>query len=507
MREAGQESRRYIVLPDYGFSGRALSSGLLATNGGHVTVERRPGEVQDIRIIDGVDLDGPKLVEMTASGELALRSYYGSKIQIVPVTHYRIPRPFEQFRRDHRSAALAELAPLGTGRTTLRVVERGSGRPLPGARVVAFTLFRHKEGDESTSDGDGRAELAIRSGTKIERLYVFPPDGYHSLFRTSINIDDALLIELDPIDLRDPMHAVPRFYGSLPMSAGRGVTVGIIDTGIDKTHPDLAVEGGRNCVFDEVSESPAVADDFGDVDRHGTHVAGIIASKGAIRGVAPGVTLQAYRVFPKQGDLTASNYDIVKAIAQATRDGCDILNLSLGGPVEDRATRKAIEDAARNGVLVVAAAGNDNRGPLNYPANYEQSIAVTAIGLADGVHSGSVDEAHRMAPYSPAYSNIFFAGFSNYGPLVDLTAPGVGICSTVPGGRYGTMSGTSMAAPVVSGFAAHLLASHQSLQDDRSEQRRNELVRLLYASAVPLRLGRQYEGFGFPLPDAGIERL
>src|SRR5262249_1865584 len=134
-----------------------------------------------------------------------------------------------------------------------------------------------------------------------------------------------------PIDLGF-VDCVRHFYGNAATTVGQGVKVGVVDCGVDGTHPDLRLDGGENTV---VGEHPA---DFGDNGiHHGTHVAGIIAARGTppagIRGVAPDVILRSYRVFPRHVEGVkdgASNFSIAKAIDRAVADGCDLINLSLG---------------------------------------------------------------------------------------------------------------------------------------------------------------------------------
>jgi subtilisin len=138
------------------------------------------------------------------------------------------------------------------------------------------------------------------------------------------------------------------------------VKVGVIDSGVATNHPDLSVEGGQNTV---PGEKPT---EFGDngTEGHGTHVSGIIAARGTpprgIRGVAPGATLRSYRVFPQGGDK-ASNYAIAKAIDAAVSDGCDLINMSLGGGDPDSLTEDAFVAAQAAGLVVFAATGNDDR--------------------------------------------------------------------------------------------------------------------------------------------------
>lgn len=211
---------------------------------------------------------------------------------------------------------------------------------------------------------------------------------------------------------------------------GRGVKVGIIDTGMDYTHPDLKVNysGGYNAL--DASKTPL--DDNG----HGTHVAGIIGAvnDGAgVVGVAPGASLYAVKVLNAQGSGSYSG--IVDGIQWAVNNKMNVVNMSLGSPTGSAAIQKAVEAAYKAGVTLVMAAGNDS-GPVNYPAKYPQSIAVAASDSSDKL-----------------------ATFSSRGPEIAVIAPGVAVYSTYMGGIYKTLSGTSMASPHVAGLAALAVAA------------------------------------------------
>ncbi len=206
---------------------------------------------------------------------------------------------------------------------------------------------------------------------------------------------------------------------------GQGVKVGIIDTGMDYTHPDLKANyaGGYNAL----DNSKPPLDDNG----HGTHVAGIIGavSDGAgVVGVAPKASLYAVKVLNARGSGAYSA--IIDGIQWAVNNKMDVVNMSLGSPSGSAAIQKAVEAAYKAGVTLVMAAGNDS-GPVNYPARYPQSIAVAASDSADNI-----------------------ASFSSRGPEIAFIAPGVAINSTYMGGLYKSLSGTSMASPHVAGLAA-----------------------------------------------------
>ena len=215
-----------------------------------------------------------------------------------------------------------------------------------------------------------------------------------------------------------------------PKTSGRGVKVGIIDTGVDYNHADLKANyaGGYNAV--DTSKTPL--DDNG----HGTHVAGIVGAvlDGAgVAGVAPQVSLYAVKVLTAQG--SGSYSAIIDGIQWAVSNNMNVVNMSLGAPQGSEAMRKAVEAAYKAGVTLVMAAGNDS-GPVNYPAKYPQAIAVSASDSADKI-----------------------ASFSSRGPEIAVIAPGVAITSTYMGGGYKALSGTSMASPHVAGLAALAVAS------------------------------------------------
>ena len=216
-------------------------------------------------------------------------------------------------------------------------------------------------------------------------------------------------------------------------STGRGVKIAILDTGIDFDHPDLTLAGGVTFVGSrDGSVSPS---DWNDNHGHGTHCAGIVAARdnaiGAV-GVAPDAVLYAVKVL---GD-TGSGYtsDIIQGLDWCAANGIKVASLSLGG-TGTTSLRSACERAYSRGVLVVAAAGN-SAGSVMYPAAYPSVVAVSAV-----------DSRDRRA------------SFSNYGPQIELGAPGVSIYSTYRNGGYTYMSGTSMACPHVAGVAVLAWAS------------------------------------------------
>ncbi len=219
-----------------------------------------------------------------------------------------------------------------------------------------------------------------------------------------------------------------------------GVTVAVIDTGVQASHSDFGVGQvlpGR--VF--LDQAPGVPGGTTDDHGHGTHVAGIVGAQAnngvGVHGAAPGVDILPVKVLGADGVGFSS--DVARGIQWAADNGADAVNLSLGSSSPSQAQQLEIQIARAGGVVVVAAAGNecDNGNPAQYPAAFPEVIAVSAITQSDAK-----------------------AIFSSTGSYLDLAAPGVGILSTLNDGGYGTKSGTSMSTPYVAATAALVRAAH-----------------------------------------------
>jgi subtilisin len=225
---------------------------------------------------------------------------------------------------------------------------------------------------------------------------------------------------------------------------GSGVKVAVIDTGIDQDHPDLVanIAGGANFVSRGLK--PADATKWDDDNGHGTHVAGIIAAANnsiGVVGVAPEARLYGVKVLDKNGSGYVS--DVIAGIGWCKDNGIQAANMSLGSNSDVQSLHDACDVAKAAGVLLVAAAGNDG-GAVDYPAAYSSVVAVAAVDRNDSRPS-----------------------WSSYGPQILVAAPGVDVYSTWKGGGYATASGTSMAAPHVTGtLALNLSASLSGTADD-----------------------------------------
>ena len=444
-----------------------------------------------IRVLGSIAETGAKLLEYTPGEEAALRAALPG-VRLVPEVFYE---PLSL-----RLSLQSNLQPSGAG-SGVHVTVRSAttGKAIPRVKVVAFTNFALRAGAEALTNMKGIATLPFAAKPSVfERLYAFADRGFWSTLRTSVSTSAALQVDLAPIDLSQE-HALRHYFGEPALTDGAGVMVGVIDTG-SGPHPDLLVTTGFNAVTGEV---PTQFGDNGDL--HGTHVAGIIASRGGgptgIRGVAPGVTLASYRVFAKGAN--ASNFDIANAIDKAREQGCDLINLSLGRPAgpsgpDEPLVRIALEDARDAGMVAIAAAGNDFRRGVSFPGADAFCIAVSALGDRTVLVPGSVS-ASAEAPPSGLNPNEFIGDFSNVGPEIDLTGPGVGVVSTVPQQDFAVMDGTSMACPAVTGAAAQLLAAKPAILGmPRNSTRAAAIATVVLTAGQSRGFTPNFEGRGLP---------
>lgn len=255
--------------------------------------------------------------------------------------------------------------------------------------------------------------------------------------------------------------------GMWNITEGAGVKVAVIDTGINFNHKDLKdnyVDGVNYTGVKGLVGLGSPMDDQG----HGTHVAGTIAAARngiGVAGVAPKAKLYAVKVMNAKGQGSMSA--IIRGLGWAVKNKMNIVNMSLGGGPYVEAMHKAVKSAVENGVTVICAAGND-AGPVNYPAKYPETIAVSASGPDDAI-----------------------APFSSRGEEIDVMAPGMWINSTSVNGKYEELHGTSMACPHVSGLAALAYAAGYHTPA--------EIRAALKKAAEPVKgLSQEEQGAGIP---------
>ena len=285
--------------------------------------------------------------------------------------------------------------------------------------------------------------------------------------------------------------------GAWDYSTGSEQTVvAVIDTGIDYNHPDLrdnlwtnpgeipgnGIDDDRNGYIDDVYGMSALDSSGNPIDEngHGTHVAGTIGARGnngvGVAGVNWRVKIMACKFLNGSGSGSlAGAVEAINYMVMMKRRGIDVrvANNSWGGGGFSQSLYDAIREARDAGILFVAAAGNEannNDALHSYPSDYELSnvVSVAAIGRSRTL-----------------------ASFSNYGAqMVDIAAPGVSILSTYPGASYRSLSGTSMAAPHVTGALALLLSAHPALTMEEAQARLYEAATPVDALVGKVRTGR-----------------
>jgi hypothetical protein len=306
------------------------------------------------------------------------------------------------------------------------------GGTLHGHRVVAALPALDAVVVELDRDADPAA--ARRDLQERPEVRYAEPDG----------VAEALATPNDP---RYPNQYGPRLMG-VPAAwdggAGYGaasVKVAVIDSGLDRAHPDLAAS--RVLVgYDYVHRDGTPEDDCG----HGTAVAGIVAATTnngvGLAGIAQ-ATLLPLKVTARDastGACTGSMANVARAVTDATDQGAKVINLSLAATSSDSTTAAAIKYARDRGVVVVAGSGNNGQVGIKYPASDPNALAI-----------GAVDASKTVASWS------------NRGPQLDFVAPGVNIDVLRPGSAYGSGGGTSYSAPHVAGAVALALACAPTL--------------------------------------------
>lgn len=458
---------------------------------GPVTAPRLP-----VKVVNSSPADGALLLEpqrRLSIEQLKARAPAGTKV--IEEQWYRLERPARPWRRQAAGLRKPRVR-AGQGREwqITVVLDAPDRRRLSHALVTVMTDEARAIGLEARTDRFGRASFLLSERTtRVEAVYVDPLHGGWPVRLVDVRVTPrGFEAAVPPIDLAAP-DVRGLVYGEAPADAGRGVAVGVVDTGIGP-HEALRVAGGRNTTTAESIQR------WRDEEGHGSHVAGVIAAAaaGLRRGEASAVSLHAYRIF-EAGDPFASTFAIQAAIKQAVLDGCDLINLSIGDSMADESVRDAVEFAWARGSVCIAATGNDGKGQVDYPARYPHAVAVSAMGLEGSWPATAfvdwVVSRHRGRKLGG--KTVFLAGFSNRGAKVALTAPGVAVVSTIFDDRWGVMSGTSMATPIATGVIARRLAASPAVREmPRNADRAAAIVTLALEHAEDIGLPATMQGRG-----------
>jgi subtilisin family serine protease len=426
-----------------------------------------------------------------------------------------------------RAPSLANAVASSRALTTAARTTRLDADGAFGAAYLRSLAAAQRELERSISAVIPGARIRRRYGVVLNGLAVIVPSAHVARLASLPGVARMYpsLRYRAFLDRSVPLIGVtPELLGPSFANAGNGVKIAVLDDGIDHGHPffdptafapptgfprgNTRFTTAKVIVaraFPPAPPRPAHAAQPFHPDRsqHGTQVAGVAAGNtgvtapgyGALAGVAPRAYLGNYRVLtiPSGSSMEGNSAEILSGIEAAVRDGMDVLNLSLGMPEvqpgRDVVTR-ALEAAARVGVVAVVSAGNDfprfGGGSVGSPASARSAIAVAAVGTGRTLASGVL------------------AGLSSAGPTPlslrakpDVSAPGAGIVTSLPGGAWAEADGTSVAAPHVAGAVALLLQRHPDWTADQIASALVSTASPVYedaAHATPVPVARQGGG-------------
>jgi subtilisin len=455
-----------------------------------------PGEATDL-LVAHMEPDRAQLIAATAPqlsvSENSALSYGGPVpfVQHVPV-----------------SGALLDIKPK---KIRFRVLGSGD-KPLGN---VTVTLSGDTVPAQGKTDANGEVTLDLYTlhDHPARTLFVTSPSGYWDQYLTGPALSDSAVNVVRLRAYTETIEGFPegfrhgwgqRLMGldSLPAGlTGRGVKIAIIDSGADNAHPLLShIQIGR-----DLSDSGDPNTWNKDVVGHGSHCAGVITARSdrQLTGFAPEAEIHILKVFP------GGKYDsLIDALDYCIHNQIDVVNMSLGGgPEMNPAVEDTLTAAALNGVACIVAAGNSGDA-VQYPARSANVLAVAAVGDMQELQASTWDSSTLQRQFVAA-DGVFSPRFTCHGPEIAVCAPGVAIISTVPGGGFESQSGTSMAAPHVTGLAALLLAHHpvfHSTLQERNHARVAGLFQLLRSLCTAYPFGVDRTGAGLPKLD-GVARL
>lgn len=325
------------------------------------------------------------------------------------------------------------------------------------SKTQVLVTFKNKLGAQNLGSFESRSGLRIRRNLSAIQTAVVSINGSPEAAIAKLKADPSVAsvefdraVTLDEVKVNDSergkQYALDKVRAGAAWDKTMGsdaVTIAIVDSGLDLDHPDLQAKlvSGINVV--EPNTDPM--DDVG----HGTHVAGIASAltnnSEGIAGLAANCRVMPVKVL---GANSGSEATVAEGILWAADHGADVINMSLGFYDESMTVNKAVAYALSKNVVIVATMGNDNVQRKRYPAACEGVIAV-----------GSTDSADKKS------------SFSNYGDWISVSAPGSAIYSTFPTypvvikgtAKYASLSGTSMAAPLVAGLCGLVRSQHQGM--------------------------------------------
>ncbi len=345
---------------------------------------------------------------------------------------------------------------------------------------------------KAVTDARGKAAL-FTNEANLTRIIASPPGDYWSRVAQNIDLNEqsALEIHLKPLLVTGAYswgHQLMGFGAVNLYWTGLTVKIGIIDSGIAGNSEEVKPLGGYNAIDGEDPTAWNV-----DETGHGTFCAGVVSARNNAVGVlggAPNAEIYSLKVFP--GGYVS---DLVEAIEWCIQNRMDIINLSLGYQNPSQTLAGVLRDAHERGITCIAAAGNDSTR-VAYPAAFPSVIAVGAIGRF-GTFPEDSAHALKIGNETDRRGQLFSAAFTNFGPEINVCAPGVAILSTLPTG-FACWDGTSFSCPLVAALAALILEACPTLRTGNSSQ--PEYLRsIIQNSATNLGLSQVIQGSGLPL--------
>jgi subtilase family protein len=379
----------------------------------------------------------------------------------------------------------------------------GGGRPVSAARVGLWlqdgaTLVPLPP---ALSGRDGTVTLSYPDSIKPTVVVAQPLGGFWAMYAAFRKRSFAF--ECPPLPSGGPLGWWHQVLGisEYDESRGRGIRIGVVGTGVGP-HPCLS--------------HVSLIDGKTDVDRHETHVCGILGARpvhaGQYAGIAPGAEIFSACVYRQgPGGPVAEHQGVlahaIDTLARSRNNAgfeVDLINLSLGYPQKSEVLRDAIRYALEHGVLCVCSAGN-NGGPIDYPAALSETVAVAALGRKRWAPRGSISshwEPSEKAKHGAG--GLFLASLSSFGKRVSCAAPGIGILSTMPAqpghsAPYASLDGTSLASPMTCGALAVLLSLLPEYLKMPRDTRRARMARtVLRTHCASIRLKLEFQGAGVP---------
>jgi len=510
------EYRRYLIAPRRSMAARLAGIQPMSASGMNGVIS-----TLGIDVVRRIQRDEGVFGALSAQGEAT--EIVVAKLEPMRADLLRMSVPpsmviTEDARVDYEAAAFGRVPAVHpTGRPMARKIKfqvvDPNGKPIPGLEVQ-LTGDGFPSHGVTNDKGEVELDLVTLGDRPPRLLWVKANHTFWDLYLTTPRVSDTALNRVQMRPFSETIEGFPEKFrygwGQRLMGLheapkeinGAGVKIAIIDSGCDNTHPLLShVKHGQ-----DYSDDDPTTNWNQDLIGHGTHCAGIITARSEedtmLRGFAPEAEIHILRVFP------GGRYsNLVEALQYCIANQIDVVNMSLGGgPDVNEVVQEMLEAAANAGIVLIAAAGNSGDA-VKFPASSPHVMAVGAIGSLNDMPN-SIWEWSTVQDGLKTTEGLFSPQFSCYGPKISVCAPGVAIVSTVPGG-FKSDSGTSMAAPHVTGLAALLLAHHPVFHTtfrERSIHRVEALFDLIRRICKPLPFGYR-SGLGMPYLGAILREL